>query len=160
MGDGTRTGRMAVEERIGLLTETYRFLQERYREIEELSETERKILMDRGSIEEVNRILRRKNDILGEIRVGEEKVMGDREWWKKIRRTLAPERGQELLSLLDAISRRMERILALESECRELLTQATAWGGGRTPVRRADPTLAAAAAYGRNGNDSTPGDSR
>ncbi len=160
MGDGTRTGRMAVEERIGRLTETYRLLQERDRAIEELSETERKILMDRGSIEEVNRILRRKNDILGEIRVGEEKVMGDREWWKKIRRTLAPERGQELLSLLDAISRRMERILALESECRELLTQATAWGGGRTPVQRADPTLAAAAAYGRNGNDSTPGDSR
>ena len=120
--------RTEVEGRIRLLTETYRDLFERYGEIEKLAEIERRILVERGSITEVNGILRRKNEILREIRVGEERVMGAREWWKKIRRTLAPERGRELLSLLDAISRRMERVLSLENECRDLLARSTAWG--------------------------------
>jgi hypothetical protein len=138
-----------VEDRIRLLTETYRSLHERYREIETLSETERTILAERGEIAEVNGILRRKREILREIRIEEERVMGAREWWKKIRRTLAPERGRDLLSLLDAISRRVERILALEAECRELLSRSVAWGAGSAPPSASGSAATAAAAYGR-----------
>jgi hypothetical protein len=151
VADSERVAPRDVEGRIRLLTGTYRELLERYGEIEELTETERRILTERGSMAEVNGILQRKHEILREIRVGEERVMGAREWWKKVRRTLAPERGRELLSLLDAISRRMENILALENECRDLLARATAWGLGGLAgrVRTIVPPTAVTSAYGR-----------
>ncbi len=136
----------ASGNRIQLLTDTYRGIHARYEEIAELSRAQRTLLAEQGAIEDVNAILRRKKEILREIRVEEERVMGAREWWKKIRRTLAPERSRELLSLLDAISRRVERTLALEADCRELLARKTAWRGNgvASPAPRAGAWAAAA----------------
>lgn len=86
------------------------------------------MLGNRGSIRRVNEILESKREILREIRDEEARVTGDREWWKKARRSLPSERCRELLSLLDAISRKIERTLSLEAECRLLLERAVAWG--------------------------------
>ncbi len=129
MAENTRRPPAPSGNRIRLLTDTYRGIHARYAEIAELSEAQRALLAEGGAIGNVNALLRRKKEILREIRVEEERVMGAREWWKKIRRTLAPERSRELLSLLDSISRRVERILELEADCRERLSRKTAWGG-------------------------------
>lgn len=136
--------------RLRELVDAYRGILARYEEIVELSREERRLLAEREPIAGVNTILHEKKRLLVEIRAEEERVTGAREWWKKVRRSLPPRDGQDLLSLLDAISRCVETSLALEGECRELLTRSAAWG--RPPVT-AEPARAAgvnaAAAYAR-----------
>ncbi|MBZ0267333.1 hypothetical protein K8I85_04210 [bacterium] len=139
----------AGDDRITRLARAYRSILDRYREIERLSGTERELLSgEEPGIAEVNALLARKKELLAEIRDEEERVKGAREWWKKVRRTLPAEAGRDLLSLLDAISRAVERLLALEAECRRLLQRRAAWGGSVEPstgaVRRC-----AQAAYGQ-----------
>jgi hypothetical protein len=127
--------RRSREERLALLTESYRSILGRYEKIERLSAEQKRVLRDRGAIRRVNEILERKREILREIRDEEGRVTGDREWWKKARRSLPSEHCRELLSLLDAISRKIERTFSLEAECRTLLERAVAWGrhGAATP---------------------------
>lgn len=137
------------DDRIAQLTRAYRSILERYREIERLSGTERELLgAPEDRIADVNALLHRKKELLAEIRNEEERVKGARDWWKKVRRTLPAEAGRDLLSLLDAISRAVERLMAQEAECRRLLQRRTGWGQGVEPsaagVRRC-----AQAAYGR-----------
>ncbi|GJM44906.1 MAG: hypothetical protein DHS20C21_17480 [Gemmatimonadota bacterium] len=138
-------------DRVARLTAAYRSILAHYEEIERLSEEERDVLLEpTGEIHRVNEVLARKKAVLAEIRDEEERVKGAREWWKKVRRTLPPGAGRDLLSLLDAISRAVERLLALESECRRLLEQKTAWGRNQQPVpSAAGARFGANAAYGR-----------
>jgi len=137
--------------RVAQLTASYRSILERYEEIERLSGRERDVLRrPDGAIREVNEVLAHKKQLLAEIRDEEARVKGAREWWKKVRRTLPAEAGRDLLSLLDAISRSVERLLALESECRRLLEQRTAWGMQDQPApSAAGLRVGASAAYGR-----------
>lgn len=137
------------DDRIARLTRAYRSILERYREIERLSGAERELLSgDDARIADVNAVLARKKELLAEIREEEERVKGAREWWKKVRRTLPAEAGRDLLSLLDAISRAVERLLALEAECRRLLQRRAAWGRGVEPSP-AGVQRCAQAAYGQ-----------
>lgn len=138
-------------DRVARLTSAYRFILERYEEIERLSADERDLLLDpTGEIRRVNDVLSRKKVVLAEIREEEARVKGAREWWKKVRRTLPAGAGRDLLSLLDAISRSVERLLALEAECRRLLEQKTAWGRKDQPTPSpAGARIGANAAYGR-----------
>lgn len=135
MADQRRRSR---EERLALLTGSYRSILARYERIERFSAEQKRVLRNSGSIRRVNEILESKREILREIRDEEARVTGDREWWKKARRSLPSERCRELLSLLDAISRKIERTLSLEAECRLLLERAVAWGrsdaGGPAPA--------------------------
>jgi hypothetical protein len=138
--------------RLRELVDAYRGILARYEEIVDLSREERRLLAEREPIGGVNTILHEKKRLLAEIRAEEERVTGAREWWKKVRRSLPPRDGQDLLSLLDAISRCVETSLALEGECRDLLTRTTAWGAppvapGHVATRAAG--VNAAAAYAR-----------
>lgn len=116
--------RTSTERRIRRLTEAYETILGRYREIERLSRRERRLLRNGNSIAKVNEILRAKKEVLGAVRVEEERVTGEREWWKKSRRSLPPAICRDLLSLLDAISRTIEGTVGLEAECRALLQAA------------------------------------
>lgn len=141
------------QDRIAELVAAYRGILTRYQEIVSLSHEERDRLAEGDSIEKVNELLRRKKSVLTAIRVEEERVASAREWWKKVRRSLPRQDGQELLSLLDAISQCVEQSLALETECRSLLTRATAWALPRVaPTNGAPATTAgvqALNAYGQ-----------
>lgn len=140
-----------ADDRIVRLTRAYHAILARYAEIEQLSGVERDLLLSKpNGIAGVNAILGRKRIVLAEIREEEEKVKSAREWWKKARRALPADAGRELLSLLDGISRAVERLLAIESECHRLLERRTAWGNGEV----AEPSLVGArlgaqAAYGQ-----------
>jgi hypothetical protein len=137
------------DDRIARLTRAYRSILERYREIERLSGSERELLLaPKDRIADVNALLARKKELLAEIRDEEERVKGARDWWKKVRRTLPAEAGRDLLSLLDAISRAVERLMAQEAECRRLLQRRTGWGQGVEPSA-AGVQRCAQAAYGR-----------
>ena len=138
--------------RLRKLVDAYRGILARYEEIVDLSREERRLLAEHEPIGGVNTILHEKKRLLAEIRAEEERVTGAREWWKKVRRSLPPRDGKDLLSLLDAISRCVEMSLALEGECRELLTRTAAWGAPRVQVGSASARAAgasAAAAYSR-----------
>jgi chromosome segregation ATPase len=137
------------DDRIARLTRAYRSILDRYREIERSAVEERELL-GRGPdcIAEVNALLERKRATLARIRDEEERVKGAREWWKKARRSLPAEAGSELLALLDEISRTVERLLALESECRRLLERRTAWGPAPEPSVAGTGSVARAA-YGK-----------
>lgn len=97
---------------------------------------------------QINELLQGKRDLLTEIASEEERIAALREWWKGARRTLPATACEELLSVLDAIARKVEQTLALEAECRELLTRAVSWGARRTPSGVGGT---AALAYGRQG---------
>lgn len=143
-------GRVPNDDRIERLTQAYRTILEGYAAIVSLSVEECDRLLNGGPIGEVNEILRRKKALLAEIRDEEERVKSAREWWKKVRRSLPAEAGRELLSLLDSISRTVERSLALEAECRRLLEQRIGWGKSKQPeTSTLGKQAGAAAAYGR-----------
>ena len=149
MAEIARQRPISHEEKLRLLTGTYRSILERYREIERLSREERRLLIENEPVPEVIEILRRKREQLRAIRAEEESVSGAREWWKRTRRSLPSGVGRELLSLLDAISRKLERTLALETECRTLLDRALAWGTSPAEPSHQAASGVAAAAYGR-----------
>jgi hypothetical protein len=115
---------VADSARIERLRDAYGAILERYRELERLSRRELRTLREQGEIAKVNALLREKKSILREIRAEEERVTGEREWWKKSRRSLPPASCRDLLSLLDAISRAIESTVALEADCRALLQDA------------------------------------
>ncbi|MCA9751683.1 MAG: hypothetical protein KC591_05790 [Gemmatimonadetes bacterium] len=149
------------DPRLEELTQTYRRILGHYQEIVALSREQRRRLAEREPIAGVNRLLQEKKKLLAEIRAEEERVTGAREWWKKVRRNLPPRDGRDLLSLLDAISASVETSLGLESECRELLTRAAAWGGPVQGPVGATVSLGARAhaAYARSESvASRPGD--
>jgi hypothetical protein len=143
-------------ERLQRLTEAYREILSRYGEIEHLSRDEKRVLSERGPMARVNEILGRKRGILEVIRSEEEKVASARSWWKRVRHTLPVAEGQELLTILDAISRTVERTLALEAECRHLLVGNLAWGGAATGTRTGAAPIARDA-YARARAESTCG---
>jgi hypothetical protein len=149
VGDLVRSDRTSLEERIRLLTETYRAILERYHEIERRSMEERELLQSRERISDVIAVMKAKREILREIRAREEQVAGAREWWKRSRRTLPDASCRELVPLLDAISRKIERILALESECRQRLDRLIAWGASAPELEVPVPAARATMAYER-----------
>ena len=140
--------RETFEGKIDALTKAYGAILERYEEIERISREELELLRRAEGIDRVNDMLRRKRDLLRDVRAEEERVTGEREWWKKARRSLPAASGRALLSLLDAISRRVESTLELEAECRSLLETAVSWGRPRTGASPGAGT-AAALAYSR-----------
>jgi hypothetical protein len=148
-----RAPRRSPEERLALLTDAYRSILARYEKIERLSGQQTRILRERGSLQLVNEILESKHEILREIRDEEERVTGAREWWKKARQSLPSESCRALLSLLDTISRRIERTLSLEAECRLLLGRAVAWGPAAPTVTNPSASRVAAEAYSRGGGE-------
>ena len=121
----------SVEQKIRMLTDAYRSILARYEHIEKLSVEERTLLRNGEPVARVNDLLRQKQARLDEIRVEEEGVGAARNWWKKTRRSLPRTGCEELLSLLDAISHKVEATLALEAECRTLLDRAVSWGQAR-----------------------------
>jgi hypothetical protein len=139
-----------AESRLARLRTAYGTILEGYRELERLSRREVRTLRERGEIAKVNAILREKKSVLRGIRAEEERVTGEREWWKKSRRSLPPASCRDLLSLLDAISRTIESAVALEAECRALLQDAVR-PAGAAPRLAASPR-AAALAYARGGD--------
>ncbi len=144
-------GHGAGADRIGQLVQAYRSILTGYEEIEALSRRERDGLREGAELAAVTELLRTKQERLARVRDEEERVKGAREWWKKVRRTLPAGAGRDLLSLLDAISRSVERSLELEAECRSLLQHRTQWGRSGGP----EPSLAgaragAARAYGQD----------
>ena len=147
MADDRQARRISSGERIRRLTEAYRAILTRYERIQELARRERSHLLDGRPLDEVNAILREKKSVLAEIRHEEDQVTVAREWWKKARRTVPPAACRDLLALLDEISKRIEAILALESECRALLERTVAWGGAS--LGPGAPNAAGAAAYAR-----------
>jgi len=118
--------RRSRQERLAVLADSYRSILVCYEKIERLSAEQKRVLRDRGPIQRVNEILEKKRGLLREIRAEEARVTGAREWWKKARQSVPPEHCRELLSLLDAISRKVERTFSLEAECRTLLECAVA----------------------------------
>lgn len=147
MADSGRSAPAAA--RIARLGEAYGAILEGYRELERLSRWESRTLREGGDLAKVNAILREKKTILREIRAEEERVTGEREWWKKSRRSLPPASCRDLLSLLDAISRTIESTVALEAECRALLQDALR-PAAAGPRLAASPGVAALA-YARSG---------
>ena len=115
MADATRAERLSFEQRIALLTETYGSVLESYGEIEELGLEERETLKAHRPMAEVIEILKRKREILNDVRERESSVASTREWWKKSRQALPAASCRELVVTLDSISRKIERILELES---------------------------------------------
>jgi hypothetical protein len=141
--------RPQADSRVGRLTETYRLILERYGRIEELSTRERELLEGGAGAADVNPLLRQKRDLLAEIRREETRMSEDREWWKRTRRALPTASCGELLAMLDAITRIIERIVSLEEECRGLLQRSLE--RGRFPVSSGAARGAAAAlAYARS----------
>jgi hypothetical protein len=139
--------RLAPEERIRTLARIYREIEERYAEIEALSRREHDLLSAGAPIGEVHEILHRKRELMGRIRADEEGASEHRAWWSRVKRELPADATRELLSVLDEVSRRIERSLALEAECRALLERAMAFRAG--PLRTAaSARLTAAGAYG------------
>lgn len=118
------SGGRGAARRIARLRESYAAILDGYRELERLSRRESRLLRDGGEVADVNAILREKLSVLREIRAEEERLTGEREWWKKFRRSLPPASYRDLLSLLDAISHTIESTVALEDECRALLRNA------------------------------------
>ncbi|NNE44636.1 MAG: hypothetical protein HKN12_10535 [Gemmatimonadetes bacterium] len=145
--------RTSARERVQKLTAAYRTILGAYEDLESLTETELAYLSEGRPLAEVNELLRTKRERLREIRVEEERVTGEREWWKKSRRSLPPRDCRELLSLLDSISRTIERTVSGEAECRSRLEQAVAWGAD-SPLRPAANPKAAASAYARGNHRS------
>jgi len=93
----------------------------------------------------VNDVLREKKRLLTEIGSEDASVAALRTWWMGARSSLAPSACEELLSLFDRISRKVESTLALESECRQLLQGAVSWKS--RPAQPKSPS--AALAYAR-----------
>jgi hypothetical protein len=145
------TGRpaRAADGRIRLLAATYGAIARRYDELESLSRREHELLAKGGSMSEVQKILARKRDILGEIRADEESVAETKSWWTRARRTLPAAETRVLLDVLDDVSRRIEQALSLEGECRALLASRTAF---RAPqIASTSARLSATSAYAREG---------
>lgn len=127
-----RSGRVRnVHERLRDLVDTYRRVHARYRRMATLSEEAVTLLQSEASLQSVNSMLSEKKVLLEEVREEEERVTGDREWWKRSRASLPAEDCRELLSLLDSISRSLEDTLAREEECRVLLREKASWTGVR-----------------------------
>jgi hypothetical protein len=100
-------------------------------------------------VSDVIEILKAKREILREIRAKEDLVSGAREWWKRSRRALPAASCHQLVPLLDKISRKIETILSLESECRLLLDRLLAWGSSTPELNAQPPAIAATMAYER-----------
>jgi hypothetical protein len=123
----------AVDGRIRLLAATYGEIARRYEELESLSRREHDLLVVGGAMSEVHSILERKRDVLSRIRADEESVSETKTWRTRARRALPPAETRELLDVLDAVSQRIERALALESDCRALLARSPALRAGAAP---------------------------
>jgi hypothetical protein len=129
--------------RIRLLTSTYGAIAARYDELEALSVRQRDLLSAGRAMSEVQALLARKRDLLNQIRAEEEGVAEMKTWWARARRTLPPVETRELMDVLDSVSRRIERALSLEAECRALLAS-------RSAFRAAAPSVAGAALSARS----------
>jgi len=121
---------VADSVRIARLREAYAAILEGYRELERLSRRELRMLSEHGDVAKVNAILREKKAVLRGIRTTEENVTGEREWWKKSRRSLPTASCRDLLLLLDAISRTVDSTVTLEADCRALRLGALGAGSG------------------------------
>ena len=146
MSRRTTTGRAprAVDGRIRLLSATYGEIARRYDELEALSRRQRELLAAGGATSEVRSLLQRKRDVLALIRADEESVAETKVWWTRARRTLPPLEAGGLLEALDAVAQRIERALALESDCRALLARSAASRNGAVPSTDAAPPSAPA----------------
>jgi hypothetical protein len=121
--------RSRPEVRLGRLVASYQRTLSRYRQISALSKQAVHMLKDGCPLPEVNTKLARKKMLLNEIREEEERVKGEREWWKRSRQTLPAQECRELLSLLDAIGKTLEEAIEQEEECRVLLKERAVWKG-------------------------------
>lgn len=157
MAETTGRPSRTVDGRIRLLATTYGEIARRYDDLEVLSRREHELLATGAAMAAVHEILQRKRDVLAQIRADEESVGEMKNWWTRARRTLPPTETRELLDVLDAVSRRIERALALEADCRALLARTTAFRASAVPSPEAT-RLSATAAYGRE--RSTPGGAR
>jgi flagellar biosynthesis/type III secretory pathway chaperone len=122
----TRKGN-SPEQRIELLRGGYRAQLNRYLQLETLADEEHDLLRSRNGIQRVSEILQAKRELLDEIRSVDEGLATDRAWWVSARRDLPAASGGELMQILEAVSVTVERILALEAACRDLLACSLDW---------------------------------
>ena len=155
MADGPHRAPVAPDPRLRALTGAYRGIERRYRDLERLSQREHELLTAGAALGEVRAVLEEKRTLIDSIRMEEARVAEAKSWWSRVRGELPAHQTRELLDLLDTVSRRIETALALESDCRALLSGAA---GFRvvTPPSTGAVRLSAAAAYGRG----TPGGAR
>lgn len=125
MADVTAS-RPESSERVRALTAAYRAIAERYAAVEALSRREQELLETPDALDEVRAVLEQKRALLAEIRREEEKISSDPDAWHACAGDLAPHATRDLVAALDEVSRRIERSLALEAECRALLERAEA----------------------------------
>ncbi len=137
-----------ADPRLDALAAAYRGIERRYAELEDLSRRQQELLAGGAGLAEVRSLLERKRTLLDSIRTEEARVAEAKSWWSRVRGDLPAHETRELLRVLDGVSARIERALALESECRALLT---ASAGFRTagPAAPDAARLRATAAYGR-----------
>jgi hypothetical protein len=157
VADATGRSPRPTDGRIRLLASTYEGIARRYDELESLSRREHELLAGGGAMSAVQEILQSKRELLARIRAEEESVAETKSWWTRARRTLPPAETRELLDVLDAVSRRIERALAIEADCRALLARSTAFRANGAPSSGA-ARLSAAAAYHRE--QTAPGGGR
>lgn len=148
MVDPSRGAAPAPDPRLAALAAAYRGIDRRYAELEALSRREQELLEGGAGLAEVRSLLERKRQILDGIRTEEARVTEEKSWWTRARRDLPAAETRELLRILDAVSGRIERALALESECRALLSHAAGFRAAGAPAPAA-ARLSATAAYGR-----------
>lgn len=137
-----------ADPRLAALAAAYRGIERRYAELEELSRQQHELLAGGAGLPEVRSLLERKRTLLDSIRTEEARVTEEKSWWSRARRDLPGHETRELLRVLDGVSARIERALALEAECRALLTASTGFRAAGAPAPDA-ARLRATAAYGR-----------
>lgn len=136
------------DPRLVALAAAYRGIERQYAELLALSMRQHALLQEGAGLADVRPLLERKREMIEAIRMEEERVAEAKSWWTRAKGELPAGETRELLRVLDAVSGRIERALALESECRELLSASTGFrapGAARTGTAR----LRAVAAYGR-----------
>ena len=148
MAESARRSGAVPDPRLRALTSAYRGIERRYDELERLSRREHALLSAGAALGEVRAVLEEKRTLIETIRTEEGRVAEAKSWWSRVRGDLPAHETRELLDLLDAVSRRIERALALESDCRALLS-GTAGFRVAAPPSPAAARLSAAAAYGR-----------
>lgn len=125
----TRNAKTAGPRNRRSVTSAYRRIADRYADVEALSLRAHELLASREAIAEVRAVLERKQALLGEIRREEARVSLDLGAGEK-------SGSPDLAAILDEISRRIERSLALEAECRALLESSMTAPAGPARVSR------------------------
>lgn len=137
-----------ADPRLGALAAAYRGIERRYAELEALSRRQHELLAGGAGLPEVRSLLERKRTLLDSIRTEEARVAEEKSWWSRVRRDLPAHETRDLLRVLDGVSDRIERALALEADCRALLTASTGFRAAGAPAP-GTARLNATAAYGR-----------